>query len=450
MNTLPASTESQPGGKPPAGEVSRFVRAAVVLLIIPAATFAVLRWFPLEGTPLAVTRGGSTFPPPPIPFEKSTIGPEPETPDWITNVVVHDLDRDGLPDVIACDARRNCVWWYRQTAADVWEEFQLADEILAPAHATVVDLDGDGLLDVIVSELGSIWPDDGVLGRVTLLHNRGETFQRRILLDDVRRVCDVQAGDLNGDGLPDLVVAVFGYARGEILWLENLGDLRFRDHLVVSAPGTIHVPLADYNLDGRLDVAAVVSQDEEEVLCFENQGDGKFLPRRIWFTHNFDLGSAGLVAADLDQDGKMDLLLPVGDNLEDLHSYPQPYHGCFWLRNLGDWNFEARRIATFGGTYAAAAGDVDGDGHLDVVLASMFNDWDAPGHASVVWLRNDGEQNFQSFQIDDRPTHLVTITCGDLGNRGRDDILTGGLHLTGPFDRLGRLTRWRMPKGPSP
>ena len=74
--------------------------------------------------------------------------------------------------------------------------------------------------------------------------------------------------------------------------------------------------------------------------------------------------------------------------------HPHPWHGCVWLRNLGDWKFEPKRIGTLGGTYAAAAGDIDGDGDIDVVLVSMFNDWRQPGAASVVWLENDGKQNF--------------------------------------------------------
>ncbi|QDT56285.1 FG-GAP repeat protein [Caulifigura coniformis] len=382
-------------------------------------------------------------------FAKSTIGPDAVTPPWITNVRIADLDGDGRSDVLACDARLNTVWWYRQTPAGSWEEHRLGEDLVAPAHATVVDLDGDGRNDVLVAELGSIWPEDGVIGRVILLKNVTEAagkgtprFEKRVVLDDVRRVSDVQAGDLNGDGRIDLVVAAFGYDRGEVLWLENMGDLKFRDHSLHSAPGAIHVPLADFNRDGRTDIVTIVSQDEEELWGFENVGEGKFQSRKLWSTPNFDLGSAGLVADDLDQDGLIDLVLPVGDNLEDINSYPQPYHGCLWFRNRGDWTFDVQRIATFGGTYAAAVGDLNGDRHRDVVLVSMFNDWDDPRHASIIWLENDGKQNFRPWQIDEKPTHLVTVDCGDLNGDGRDDIVAGGLHLTSPFDRLGRMTSW--------
>ena len=145
---------------------------------------------------------------------------------------------------------------------------------------------------------------------------------------------------------------------------------------------------------------------------------------------------------DLDGDGDPDLLWPLGDNLEYHYTYPQPYHGCIWLENVGDWKFVSHRIASFGGAYAAAAGDLDADGDQDVVLVSLFNDWHKPGHASIVWLENDGQQNFSIWQIAEKPTHLVTVACGDLDNDGRDDIVAGGLHVTSPYTNLGRITKW--------
>ena len=110
----------------------------------------------------------------------------------------------------------------------------------------------------------------------------------------------------------------------------------------MTAPGAIHVPLADFNGDGKLDIVALVSQEDEEVWAFENLGGGRFRKRVLLSHLNFDLGSTGLVLTDLDRDGRPDLLLVAGDNLEIRYPAPQRWHGCFWLRNLGDWKIESK------------------------------------------------------------------------------------------------------------
>jgi hypothetical protein len=178
------------------------------------------------------------------------------------------------------------------------------------------------------------------------------------------------------------------------------------------------------------------------VWAFENRGKGEFVPRLIHGFLNFDLGSAGLIAADLDKDGDLDLILSAGDNLEVNHHYPQTWHGCVWLENKGGWRFEPRRIGSVGGVYATAVADFDGDGDNDLVAACMFNDWRTPGAASLVLLENDGRQNFTPTMLADRPIHLATVAVSDLNGDGRPDIVAGSLHLTDPADRRGRVTMW--------
>jgi hypothetical protein len=153
-----------------------------------------------------------------------------------------------------------------------------------------------------------------------------------------------------------------------------------------------------------------------------------------------------LFVTDLNGDGRSDLLLTAGDNLEIAYPAPQPWHGCILLENKGDWKWEPRRLATVPGVYAAGVGDLNGDRSPDVVLVSMFNDWHRKEAASVVWLENDGRGNFKTWQIASAPSHLSTVAVGDLNGDGRADIIAGGMHLLGPYDRLGRVTLWSSSK----
>lgn len=412
------------------------------LLVLPLLTWWLLPRLPYWGTLPEPFSGGTSYPASRLAFKRMNVGPKPVGLPLITNVQIVDFNGDGRNDILACDAAASRISLFTRNTNGSWDEEVLIRDVAAPAHATVVDIDSDGDRDLIVSILGNLLPDDRVIGRVELYEWDGDQFVRHVILDDVRRVADAQPGDFDGDGDLDLAVAVFGYSRGSVLWLENRGNLEFRDHQLLNAPGAIHVPVADFDGDGDLDIAAIISQDQEELWAFENQGEGRFHPRRLWMTPNYDLGSAGLIHADLDQDGDNDLILPVGDNLEDLDAYPQPYHGCLWFENRGAWEFVPRRIADLGGTYAADVGDLDVDGDLDVALVSMTNDWYDPRCASVVWLENDGSQQFTTWQIDEQPIHLVTLAVGDITGDTRPDIVAGGLNLRKPYQRMGRVTAW--------
>jgi len=430
--------------------LARFLILLVLAIGVFLARPHLIRWVPSIKPQPELFSGGTSYPQSRHRFDFREVGGPPTGLPLITNVQVLDLDGDGKNEILACDALGNRILIQKLQPDGSWQESTLIADVSVPAHVTVVDIDQDGDLDILVAILGNIMPDDGVIGRVELFENRGGVYFRHVILDNVRRVADIQCGDFNGDGQIDLAVAVFGYARGSVLWLENLGDYRFRSHELLNAPGTIHVPVGDFDFDGDLDIVAIVTQDEEELWGFENLGDGTFNARRLWMTANLDLGGAGLVAADLDSDGDLDLILPAGDNLEDFDAYPQPYHGCYWFENQGGWNFKFHRISDLGGTYAAAVADLDGDGDQDVALVSLSNNWLNPGNASVIWLENDGRQNFTPWQIDSSPLHLVTVAIGDLNGNGKPDIVAGSLNVRRPYDRLGRISAWMNLGAPTP
>jgi hypothetical protein len=378
------------------------------------------------------------LPPSPLRFEQVN-GSARDIRPRITNVSITDLNSDGRQDILICDAVRNTVWLQTLTENGEWQRRPLVPEntIGVPAHTSVTDIDLDGDADILVAVLRNVWPTDARIGQVVLLENDGaENYVARVIAEDLRRVTDVQSADLDSDGDLDLVVAEFGYLHGRVLWLENMGDGNFADHELQSLPGAIHVPVGDFDGDGDIDIAAVISQNDEEVWIFENTGGEKFhpVPRRVWSTTNYDLGLAGMVACDLDQDGDTDFLLSAGDNMELTYPCPQPNHGCLWLENLGDLEFESHIIGTLAGTYAADAADLDGDGDLDIVLASMFNEWKENGATSLAWLENDGTQAFTPWQLATKPTRLCTVSCGDLNGDGRPDIVTGSLQIYPPYE----------------
>jgi hypothetical protein len=361
----------------------------------------------------------------------------------VAHVSIADLDRDGLADVIACVVHENRVAWLRQSPRGTFTESAIGSEVRAPAHAEIVDIDRDGDLDVLVASLGVLFPSNARIGSVIVLENSGSgRFVNRVLADGIARVADARTGDLDNDGDLDIAVAGFGYDQGETRWLRNLGGWRFEGIVLQNLSGPINVEIVDLDNDGDRDIASVVSQEWEEIYAFVNDGKGQFETRLVWGSTNDDFGSSWLTAADMDRDGDVDFLYTNGDAFDYAPSGSRPWHGVHWVENRGGLTFAVHRIADLSGASSPQPADVDGDGDLDVVVVSAYNDWDDPAAQSLVWLENDGQMRFAFHDIANAPTHLVTVSAGDLTNDGRIDLVTGGLHASRPYDRMSRVTLW--------
>ncbi|MEO7412103.1 MAG: VCBS repeat-containing protein [Opitutaceae bacterium] len=380
-------------------------------------------------------------------FSQRQIGRPPEGIPWITDLQIVDLDADGLKDVIVCDGHLNKVTWIRQVRLGIFEEVDLGESIAGPAHVETADMNGDGHLDVLVASMGAIPPSNAKTGSVVVLVNDGTNhFTNRVLLENVARVTYVAAADLNKDGRLDLVVGQFGYIQGEIRWIENLGDWRFKSHPLLDLPGTIHAPVADMNGDGNLDIVALVSQDSEEVHFFEGDGAGHFRDRVISGSVNKDFGSSGLSIADINRDGKPDIAYTNGDGFDYATPGARPWHGVQWLENLGAGKFAFRRVGDFPGSYSPVIVDLNGDGHADIVACSGFNDWSNKDAISLICFENDGSNQFIPRTLAHEPTHLVVVKAADMFNDGRIQLVTGAFLFYPPYDRPSRVTLWEQKK----
>jgi hypothetical protein len=361
----------------------------------------------------------------------------------ISNLAVTDLDKDGLPDVAVCDARRNTVSWIRQFPADKYTETVLADSLIAPAHIQIADFDGDGDNDIMVAVLGLLFPSNDKIGTVVLLENDGSCrFKMHVAEEKIARVSDVRAGDLDGDGDMDLAVAQFGYDDGETRWIENKGGWKFESHILQHLSGPINVEIVDIENDGDSDLVSLVSQEWEEIYLYINDGKGNFRTELIFGSSNEDFGSSGIFMSDVDQDGDKDILYTNGDAFDYIPPVGRPWHGVQWLENKGNYSFEYHRICDFIGAYNARPVDIDGDNDLDLVAVSAFNLWEKPESQSFIWLENTGGMNFISHDITNNPTHLITLETGDFNSDGLMDMVTGGMHAYPPYNRMSRITLW--------
>jgi FG-GAP-like repeat len=396
-----------------------------------------------EEPPPPAPKAVAAPPAPKLAFVAQPIGDPVNGHPWIAHAAVVDLDGDGLPDVLVCDAQANQLRWIRQYPRGVYTEYPIGD-VMAPAHVDACDVYKHGRLDLLVASMGQIFPNNDRIGSVIIFENLGNgQFRRHVVGEHMARVTDVRGADLFGNGTTQLVVGCFGYDQGETLWMENKGDWKFEPHVVNTQSGPIHTPVADYFGDGRLEFASLISQEWEEVHLFDSLGNGKFKDTIIWGSTNEDYGSSGLVVADINRDGRPDFVYTNGDAFDYARPGPRPWHGIQWIENKGGGHWAFHRVGDLPGAYGPSAADLNGDGFIDLLAVSTFNDWSSPNAVSMMAWINDGREHFTPVPLAHSPTHLLTTAIADMDGDGVPEIITGGFHFYPPYDRMSRVLLWK-------
>jgi hypothetical protein len=278
-------------------------------------------------------------------------------------------------------------------------------------------------------------------GRVVWLRPRGEdgSYESIVVASELGRVDDVRPGDFDNDGDIDLLVAVFGMDRTgdtRILWnvSESGEEPRFEHEIIDPRPGPIHVPPYDFDGDGYLDFASLISQEHEQVAVLINQHGSpqrtvSFHMQSLWEGPDLTFGSNGIQLTDLDQDGDIDVLYTNGDAFDN--NFVNPRHGVQWLENQGRLNFAYHRLTDLVGACVAAAGDLDLDGDLDIIATAWLPDQVQPANvydrplASIICLEQTAPGQFVRHTLEENSPIHAGMCLADFDQDGDLDFAVG-------------------------
>jgi hypothetical protein len=207
------------------------------------------------------------------------------------------------------------------------------------------DFNGDGNLDLVVADAGTQFSGNSAVS--VLLGNGDGSFQGPIVDGAGWRPFAFGVGDFNDDGRLDVVV---GGGSGMHLLLGN-GDGSFQVQTIPYALEPSDIVVGDFNGDGQLDIAAA------GVSVLLGNGDGTFQAPRLYFGGGRNLS---LAVGDFNRDGRLDLAVDSGG-------------GVNVLLGNGDGTFQDS-INSFGagsGPVAIGVADFTGDGFADLVTANF-------------------------------------------------------------------------------
>ena len=297
-------------------------------------------------------------------------------------------------------------------------------------HVRVADFNGDGHLDVVFvaedTEQHNLFLGDGKGGFTRVSERLPATSQANA----------VAVGDVNGDGLPDIVVGNTTEGKEGVaqpfLWLNDRArpgwfidaSISHLPAIDVQAQGIV---LADLDGDGDLDMA-IASQDPINRLLL-NDGGGRFTDATDRLGKQVPTETREVHALDANGDGRLDLVFfNLTSNNRDWDKDPQTR----LLINQGNARFKdetrtrlpTHRFSSWGGTVV----DFNHDGHPDLVVSAI----DVPGFVPLqvrAW-QNDGKGNFSDVTASVIPAATVgrswSMARGDLDGDGKPDLFIGG------------------------
>lgn len=257
-------------------------------------------------------------------------------------VQVIDLNRDSTLDLLVTLKGQNpSVIWYDNRGGVEFKSTSIGTGTDAVAYAG--DIDGDGAPDIITAMNSG--------GNILLQRwmNNGTGGFAATTLDSNSGITSLTIGDIDGNGYNDIVS---GGSKGLQRWHTANGTSWSRIDVDDKNGNKTHLVTADVDLDGKTDMVTA-DAGENFVAWYDNQDNNSWKRNEI----GKDVDAKTVAVRDLDEDGDEDIIVAAQDD-----------NSVFWYENNGQSEFTRRTAATnLASVYGVAVKDIDSDNDFDFV-----------------------------------------------------------------------------------
>jgi hypothetical protein len=347
------------------------------------------------------------------------------------DIALADVDGDGDRDVLLVDAGQygagSTISVYRNDGQGAFGNRQSFPAGPSPMSLAAADFDADGDLDVAVTNHG-FWAEGST---VTVLRNDGSgSFTAPATYPAGLAPAKIVAADLNADGWADLAIASdpSGSVRGRVTILMNSAGSGFAPAVAYDASlpqgfasdGGGCLAVGDMDNDGDLDIVYSTRKTYIDGILpyggyflFSNNGNGTYAPKQYkTFGVPYSQGVEDVQVGDLDGNGWLDIVGAQFSNTAESAYYVV-------LRGGASDYPPARAYPSGQGVYDLALADANGDGALDVFIDDYYS-YDVTVHDNL------GTGTFRAApRFDTTPLHRW-MDAGDIDGDGDLDVATAG------------------------